>query len=467
MADCSLLEKVAHKTEIMSIKKFILPLLLVTLLTLSCSKEDDQNSDQVTSPPTSNTGEIDFIKTYGGTKNESAQSVTKTTDGGYAILGFTQSNDGDITDKSDVSYDYWVLKFNSASELQWRKTYGGTEDDRGRKIIQTQDDGYAILGSSFSNDGDVTGNAGQEDYWLAKLDALGNITWQKTFGYSGSDKGSSLIQTNEGGYLITGVLDVTASGGSGNSKSAQSMHAGGDYWAIKLNSNGNEEWRKYFGGNFSDTPNGVIQTEDNGYIIAGSSDSVDTDISGNIGSYDFWIIKISPSGILVWEKSFGGDQIDEARAIVSSGDGNYIIAGDTRSNDNDISNNIGAADLWLIKITPTGNLLWEKTYGGTNFDVARDIKNTQDGGFIISGSSRSNDGDLNVNQGQNDAWALKTNSKGNIQWQNSIGGTNIDFAYGIAELNDKSVVVVGDASSNDGDLNENKGFTDLLLIKIK
>ncbi len=440
-------------------------LLIAVLLLFSCSKDD--GPEQGIIPTTEATGEIDFIKTLGGTKNESARSVISTTDGGYAVLGFTQSMDGDITDKQNISYDYWVLKFNAANELQWSKTYGGTGDDRGNEIIQTQDGGYAILGFSFSNDEDVSDNSGAQDYWVAKLDANGNISWQKSFGYSGSDSGIALIQSTDGGYLVTGVLDVTASGGQGNTKNNATLHAGGDYWAVKLNATGDLQWSKFYGGNFTDTPEGVIETEDNGFIIAGRSDSQDTDISGNKGTYDFWVIKISSTGTLVWEKSFGGTEIDEARGITKSGDGNYIIAGDTRSNNTDVSSNNGAADLWLIKISPAGELLWEKTIGGTGFDVARSVTRTQDNGFLLSGSSRSDDGDVTTNQGQNDAWAVKVNSNGDLEWQTTIGGSDIDFAYSITELNDKTVVLVGDTSSNDADITENKGFTDVLLVKIK
>ena len=431
----------------------------VLLFFFNCSTDENSNSN-----PDEN---ITFVKTYGGNKNDSAQSVVATADGGYAILGFTQSMDGDITDKQNESFDYWVLKYNAEDELQWQKTYGGSQDERGRDIIETQDGGFAILGFSFSDDGDVTENAGLQDYWLVKLAATGNISWQKSFGYQGADSGISVIQTSDQGYLISGILDVTASGGLGNSsRSSEILHAGGDYWILKLDSTGEIQWSRYFGGNFTDTPQGIIQTNDNGFIIAGGSDSNDTDISNNIGSYDFWVIKISSSGDLVWEKSLGGDQIDEARAIVKSEDGNFIIAGDTRSNDNDISNNNGAADLWLIKITPNGDLVWEKTIGGTSFDVARSIVTTQDNGFLLAGSSRSSDGDVSENKGQNDAWILKVDADGNLQWETTVGGSNIDFAYDVAELNDTSIIAVGDSTSNDGDILANKGFTDLLIIKI-
>ena len=435
----------------------------VYFILLSCSSNDnDPNLNN------ENKIEIDFIKTLGGTKNESAQSITRTTDGGYAILGHTQSMDNDVENKTNESYDYWLLKFDSNNNLQWQKAYGGTDDDRGSDIIQTSDGGYAITGFSKSKNGDVAQNAGASDFWVSKLNTSGAIIWQKSFGFSGADNGISIIQTNDNGFLLTGVLDVSASGGEGNSKSLLAKkHAGGDYWAIKIDASGNKAWSRYYGGTFTDTPYDAIQTEDNGYIIIGSSDSNDVDISANKGSYDFWVIKISETGTLIWEKSFGGSEIDEARAITKSNDGNYIIVGDTRSNDLDVSTNKGAADVWMIKMSPNGNLIWEKSFGGTSFDVGRSIHKTLDGGFLISGSSRSANGDFNSNQGQNDALILKIDASANLKWQKTIGGSDIDFAYDTLQLDDDSIIVIGESGSSNHDILENKGFTDLLIIKLK
>jgi hypothetical protein len=236
---------------------------------------------------------------------------------------------------------------------------------------------------------------------------------------------------------------------------------------IKLNANGIKQWSNYYGGSFTDTAYDAIQTEDDGYIVIGSSDSNDVDVANNKGSYDFWVIKISNNGDLVWEKSFGGSEIDEAHAISNTADGNYIIVGDTRSNDLDISQNNGAADLWVVKINPEGTLLWEKTLGGSSFDVGRAISKTQDNGFLISGSSRSTDGNLTNNKGQNDAWVMKINNSGNLEWQKTIGGSEVDFFYDVVELNDQTIIAVGDSNSSNEDILENKGFTDLLILKLQ
>lgn len=440
--------------------------ILTSLFAISffgCSEIEDLSVTPIQSPLIPETV---TINTFGGSNNESAQSVVATNDGGYAVLGYTQSNDLDITDKLDTSFDFWLLKYDAQNNIQWQKTYGGTLDERGRNIIQTQDGGFAIIGSSQSTDGDLTNNNGAQDFWLAKLDAQGNIEWQEVFGFSGNDTGISVLQTSDLGYLLTGVLDVTASGGQGNTGRVSERHAGGDYWAIKLDSSGSLEWSRYFGGNFTDTPEGAVETDQGDFIIAGGSDSADTDITNNKGTYDFWVIKIASNGDLMWEKSFGGDQIDEARAIIKSNDGNFVIAGDTRSDNTDVTGNNGAADMWFIKIDTDGELLWQKTLGGTSFDVSRDIKLTQDNGLILTGSSRSSDGDVSENKGQNDAWIVKVDSNGDLEWEISAGGSNIDFTYGVTQLNDRSIVAVGDTTSDDGDIIENKGFSDLLVIKI-
>ncbi|MBT5100051.1 MAG: hypothetical protein HOM26_06280 [Polaribacter sp.] len=429
------------------------------LMLLNCSKKEPLSF------PISegSLGEITTIKNYGGSKNDVANAVVKTQDGGAAVLGYTQSINGDISDKTVEDFDFWILKLDAENNIQWSKTFGGLEDDRGNDILQTKDGGFAILGYSTSSNLDVPGNAGSQDFWMIKLDANGTISWSKTFGYLGADFGTTLLQTADNSYLITGVLDVTASGGQGNSRNSQ-RHAGGDIWAIKLSENGDLQWSKYFGGSFTDAPFGIVETEDHNFIIAGSSDSADVDISNNNGSYDFWVLKITSNGSLLWERSFGGSEIDEARAITATNDGNFIIVGDTRSADKDVSNNHGAADVWIIKMNTDGNLIWEKTIGGSSFDVARSVARAQDNGFIISGSSRSlNEGF--TNQGQNDALLLKIDAEGNLVWKQTIGGDEIDYFYDAVQLNNASIIAVGETNSSNGDLTENKGFSDALIIK--
>ncbi|WP_223267152.1 hypothetical protein [Polaribacter sp. IC073] len=440
-------------------KKFWLFIVFLSLL--NCSKKEGLFIDEIpTETKTTST------HTFGGSKNDGLHSVEKTVDGGFIVAGFTQSNNADIVSKTNESFDFLVSKFSSDNKLEWQKTFGGTQDDRAAAIIQTVDGGFAVLGYAKSSDLDVTKNAGSKDFWLLKLSNNGTLLWQKTFGFSGADYGTTLLETKNGGFLITGVLDVSASNGQGNAKSAATQHAGGDYWVLKTDNAGNLEWNTFFGGSFTDTPLGIVETINNNFIIAGSSDSNDFNIENNKGTYDFWIIKISSTGNLIWEKSFGGSEIDEARAITSTNDGHFIIVGDTRSKDKDVSINNGAADVWAIKISTEGILIWEKTIGGTSFDVARAVTKTQDNGFLIAGSSRSLDKGFE-NKGQNDALILKIDANGKLLWQKTVGGSQIDFLYGVVELNNKIIIAVGESSSSDQDISENKGFTDALIIQIE
>lgn len=267
-----------------SIIKKKLFLLAWAITTLSCTKN-------IIEPIVNPIEEVVFVNTLGGSKNEGARSVIRTNDGGYAILGFTQSVDGDIIDKQNEQKDLWLIKFDKNDQLQWKKTYGGSKDDHGEKIIQTSDGGFALIGYNKSNDHDATSNAGFQDIWILKLDVSGGILWQKSIGFAGADQGYSILQTTDGGYFISGILDVTSSGGLGNKNSMNKRHAGGDYWGIKLNSNGKIEWRNYYGGTNTDTCYDAVETDD-GFILVGASDSDDVDIKNNKGSYDIWIVKI-------------------------------------------------------------------------------------------------------------------------------------------------------------------------------
>ena len=438
-------------------------LLFFTILTgISCSSPDNDINSII---PVSK-GTLELSETYGGSKNDVAKSVIATSDGGFAVLGFTQSMDGDVSGKDNENYDYWVLKFDSNALLEWNKTYGGSGDDRGSQLIETSDGGYMLIGYSDSSDKDVSFNNGNRDFWVVKIDISGAILWEKSFGYEGVDEGVSILETSDNHFILSGVLDVTASGGEGNIGRNTAMHAGGDYWSIKINALGDIVWSRFYGGSFTDAPTGVIEDINNDLITVGGSDSNDVDISNNKGTYDFWVVKSNSSGNIIWEKSYGGLEIDEARDVVSSDNGNHIIVGDTRSEEQDVSVNNGAADLWILKITDNGDVLWEKSLGGSNFDVARSINSTFDNGFIIAGSSRSSDGNVNENKGQNDAWIVKISNAGELLWEKTVGGTEIDFAYDAVQLTNGTIIAVGETSSFDGDIGVNKGFTDLLIIKI-
>lgn len=454
------------------LKKYLAPLFFLSLMVfISCSEDDaptEQEQEEEPMEPIELNLTIAFAKNLGGSDVDEGAAVVVANDGGYVVVGSTKSMDGDITDKNSDDTDVWVLKTDAQGITQWSKTFGGTDEDKATGIEKTSDGGYVISAFTRSSDGDVaSGTAGFNDLWIFKISSAGALQWEKTYGYSGNDLAYKVLQTSDGGYLLLGVLDVTASGGEGNVGRSSGNHAGGDYWVLKLDSNGSREWSRYYGGTFTDTAYDAVETAAGGYIIMGSSDSQDVDITGNIGEYDYWILNIDADGNIIWQKNFGGSEIDLVYAMTKTLDGNYLLVGDTRSNDGDVDTLIGNADVWAVKINESGSILWSKTYGGTQFESARDVVALVDGTFAIAASSRSNDVDLNNNYGVNDAWLLRIDADGNLLGQKNLGGSALDFGEGIAQTLDGKLILTGSTESADGDLTSTNGNKDLLLIKIE
>ncbi len=458
----------------MLLKKIIVPFLFVFsfLVITSCSKDEpspeEMQEEEEEEEPIQINLNLAFAKNIGGSDIDEGAAIIQAADGGFVIVGTTKSTDGDIIDKVGDDYDVWVLKTDAQGVAQWSRTYGGSDDDKGTGIARTNDGGYIISAVTRSEDGDVaSGNAGFNDMWIIKISSSGAIIWEKTYGYAGNDVAYKVITTSDGGYLLLGVLDVTASGGEGNVGRANGNHAGGDYWVVKLDSKGLREWSRYYGGTFTDTAYDAVETSTGGFIITGSSDSQDVDITSNIGEYDYWILNIDASGNIVWRKNFGGSEIDLVYAMTKTLDGNYLLVGDARSSDGDIQNPLGNADVFALKINETGAIIWAKSYGGTQFESARDVVALTDGTFAIVASSRSNDIDLNANYGVNDAWLLLVDADGGVIGQKNMGGSDLDFGEGITQTSDGKIIITGSTESVDGDFTATKGNKDLLLIKIE
>ena len=349
-----------------------------------------------------NTGVLQWQQRYGGTSaNETAYSIQQTTDGGYIVAGETSSTDGDVTGNHGMM-DFWVIKINSVGTLQWQKTFGGTQDDIAYSIQQTTDGGYIVAGRTSSVDGDITLFHGNEitDYWVVKMNSLGVLQWQKTLGGTSTDEGHSIQQTADGGYIITG--EATSSDGDVlNDINPAYPNA----WVVKLNSTGSIQWQKTLEKIINHITNvySIQQTIDGGYIMAGQTESTD------YLSWDYYVVKMNASGTVEWQKSFGGTLDDKAYSVKQTIDGGYIVAGSTRSTVGDVSGNHGTDDYWVIKLNSTGTLLWQKPLGGTLVDVANSVLQTTDGGFIVAGSSRSNNGDVTNNIGSNSIrfWVVK------------------------------------------------------------
>ncbi len=447
-------------------KSFLSIFLFATLV--SCSN-DLENQKASPIPESRFLGELDLKNHFGGSGEETAQAIVATSDGGYAVLGFSNSMDGDLAGKALPVNDYWLLKFDAEDNLQWNKTYGGSMDDRGQSLVQTQDGGYALTGYAMSSDGDASNNEGFHDNWIIKVDASGALQWEKSFGFSGHDHSYDIIGTLDGGLFFVGFLDVTAARADGFNEKGNTLtrHGVGEFWGTKLDASGNLVWRKYFGGTNNDRAHSVVQADDGGFVMAGFSESNDFDVTNSKGSYDFWVLKTDSEGNLLWERSFGGSGIEISYDIAKTNDNGYVIVGNTFSDNMDVSKNNGESDVWLIKVDDQGNLLWERSFGGSQFDAAQSVCATQDGGYIICGNSKSSDADLLQNVGENDVWLLRTDGNGVLTWQKTFGGLGLDFGFDALETEGNKIILVGETSSPEYLGMQNFGQTDAVILKIK
>ncbi len=315
-------------------------------------------------------GDVQWVKTFGGNNDDGALYVQQTTDGGYIVAGYTRS--------FGTGYDdILLLKLDGSGNVQWVKTFGGSSDDWPHSVQQTADGGYIVAGWTWSF------GAVYSDLLLLKLDGSGNVQWTKIFRGSDYEWANSVQQTTDGGYIVAGY---TWSFGAGMA----------DLFLIKLDGSGDVQWVKTFGGSDWEWANSVQQTTDSGYIVAGGTRSFGE------GEYDLFLLKLDVSGNVQWAKTFGGSGSDWARYVQQTTDGGYIVAGYTSSF------GAGYVDLFLLKLDGSGNLQWAKTFGGSGYDSAYSVQQTIDGGYIVVGITES------FGAGWYDFFILKTNASGNI-----------------------------------------------------
>jgi len=342
---------------------------------------------------------LTWDKTFGGSEPDMANSIIQTEDGGYAVAGYTWS-------KGAGRQDFWVIKLYEDGSIEWDRTFGGSEAEVIYSIIQTKDGGYAIAGKTKSI-------ASGEKAWVIKLNKRGNKVWDNAFAKRTDDEIFSIIQTADAGYAVCGYTG------------AKDWGEVDCCWVIKLDETVNTVWDKIFGGIGWDETNSILQTEDGGYVVFGFVQSK------NKGREDAWIAKLDENGEIVWDKAFGGSQNDEIFSGIKTADGGYAVCGYTESK------GAGGYDAWIAKLDENGEIVWDKAFGGIEADVANSIIQTRDGGYALAGYTWSK------GAGREDAWVIKVDENGDVVWDKTFGGSNEDVARCIIQTDDGGYAVAG------------------------
>ncbi|MCY7408874.1 MAG: T9SS type A sorting domain-containing protein, partial [Chitinophagales bacterium] len=417
---------------------------------------------------------IEWNRAYGGTLQDVGYGISADIDGGYLVAGCDGSIDGDLLEVLHGGYcDYWVLKLFSNGSIQYKRLLDGTGADVAKNIYQTPDGGYIVGGGSNSPDLAFSGGGthGDFDFGIFKLsaDSLKKV-WVKCYGGSGYEDFGALSITSDQGYIMCGGTSSTNGDVTGN-------HGSSDYWVVKTDASGNIQWQKCYGGTGYDKASSVKQTADGGFIIIGFTQSNDGDVHGNhfdpvAGAYDYdgFIVKTNSNGDTLWTRCFGGTLQDAFTKVIQLSDGTYMMAGYATSYDGDVSTPFtdSLENGWLVKLDANGNLLWSKTFGGTNDDDFSSLVQDAAGGIVISGYSQSNDGTVSINQGGWDAWLMRVDADGEIIWDTTYGGKKSDIFYDLTNTLDNGIAAVGYSYSDDGDVNNHWGnsyYADYWVLK--
>ncbi len=401
---------------------------------------------------------IQWQKSLGGSQLDVAYSSKSTPDGGFIVVGKTLSNNGDVFGNHGGN-DFWVVKLNVTGQVIWKKCFGGSNNDRATSVFVTSDFGYIVAGHSESNNGHVSGNHGGIDGWVLKLDANGLIEWQLCMGGSGWEDASKIIETKDKGFAIAGR--TTSVDGD-----VVGYHGNIDAWVVKLTSSGIIQWQKSLGGSDLDIAYSLAEANDGGIVVVGESASNDGDLSGVHGSTDYMVVKLDAQGEVVWQKLFGTSSIDRANDIYPTKDGGFIVGGQISGSDGDVSVHKGHYDIWLIKLDSLGTLQWEKTIGGSGPDICSSLIQLDDNKIVMVGATQSTDGDAAGNNGGEDLWVIKVSENGSLIWQKTLGGNQSELGSSVLQTNDNGLLIAGEARSANGDVLSNQGSSDFWIVKL-
>lgn len=392
-------------------------------------------------------------KRFAGDSVETLNSVRRAADGSLFLAGYSNSKaTGEKSATSKGGYDYWIVKTDSNGNKLWDKVIGSTSNDYLMAVWPTSDGGCLLGGYSGGPvSGDKTKAAyGSNDYWVVRLSNNGTKLWDSTYGGTGYEELRYIEPTTDKGFLLVGYTNSVKSG----SKKSPGKGAG-DVWILKIDSSGRSQWDSTYGGNSDESCYEAHQTKDGGFLIAASSKSP---ISGNktvdsIGSYDIWILKISGTGVVQWDKVYGGKLSEDIFTFVELNDGGFLLAGNSYSlaSGNKTLGNRGTVDIWLIRTNVAGNKIWERIIGGNSDEKCNIIRKASDNGFILGGYSYSGTGDRSkFNIGGADFWVIKVDSFGKRMWDERFGGLRDDVLTDMELTPGDNMILAGHSKSAKG-----------------
>lgn len=408
-------------------------------------------------------------KSIGGKQADYLVDVQPTADYGF-ILGGSSLSGKSAAKESDSNgdTDYWVWKMDEHGKAEWQKSFGGNGFDMLKSLQLTNDGGFILGGNSDSGRSETKKEEcrGFSDFWIIKLNAIGGTEWEKTIGGVGSEDLTSIIQTTDGGYLLGGTSDSETSG------EKQDHRGGSDFWVIKLSRSGEVQWQKTFGGKYQDKLTVLKEVGKDGFITGGwSNSSADGDKTQNcFGAGDFWILRLDKSGNIIWQKVFGGDHDDFLNDIVVVPDG-FLIGGTTSSSsgNNKTKGNSNGTDFWLVQIGNDGEITWQETYDIGPRDLLVSITDNRDGSFLLSGHSRSGSlkNKLKKSGDSEDYVLIKINAKGEERWRKVVGSSGNDILKKSIETRDGGYLLAGMSSgAPSGDKKSQMGREDFWIVKL-
>jgi hypothetical protein len=414
----------------------------------------------------------EWDKTYGGNSYDEGRTIVQTNNGEFLVGGYSASGQNGNKTSPEIS-KFWLLKLSSNGIKIWDKTYGGNNVEEMKVILPTNDGNYLLAGISYSGVGHQKSepNRGSGDYWIVKIDPNGNKIWDKTFGGTSQDYLTTAIATSDGGFLLGGMSNSPIS-----FEKSQANYDNTDYWIIKVDSLGNKLWDKTFGGiaGSEEYLNSLLETTSGEYLIGGSSSSsIANDKSEMSNHYDYWVIKVDYNGNKLWDRTFGGMGMEELSSMINTPDNGILLAGFSESNISfsKSENSRGLTDYWIVKINDNGNKLWDKTFGGNLEDYLKVIVNAPNGRFLLGGITKSTlSGEKSeLNRGNFDYWIVQIDSIGTKVWDRAFGETDEDRLMDLKSTYDNGYITVGYSYSQSGThKSENSfGFSDYWLIKMQ